>query len=209
MRSREWGTHPLTLAWRAATVVYEDLFPFVGMSLLVWASIVAIIPAFPALVALHEMARLALEGYGVSVQRWWAAMREYFFRAWRVGLLTLGVGAVLVANVLFYGRQGQSPWHYVSVFWLWLSILWGLSTLYLAPLTVLQEEPRAWRLARNALYLTLARPFHTLVAAGIVLFTGVLSLVFPVLLLAWPAYVAVYTTLLARQLILAIQRRAQ
>ncbi len=207
MHGETWGTHPLRLAWRALRLLYDDLFPFVGLSLLTWAGGLSIVLAWPAWIALHEVARLAIEGYAVHSRHWRTALRTYFTRAWAVGGITLIVTAVLVSNVFFYGRQEGTLWQYVTVFWLWLLAFWALTALYVAPMTVLQEETRPWHLVRNAFYLAALRPLHTLVAIIWLTVVQVLSLIIPLLLLVTPAYVAIYTTLLARQLILDIQRQ--
>lgn len=199
-------TNPLRLAWHAARITYEDLFTFVAVSLLTWLSLGLVVPAFPASVALCELARLALEAYAVKTRHWWDAMREYFARAWVVGLLTTVITLVLLANVWFYSRQ-TGFWRYGTIFWLWMLGIWALAVVYVMPLTALQEERRPWRLVRNAFFLAVLRPFHTLVALLWVLTITALSILFPLFLLVLPAYVAVYTTLLARQLILDIQRR--
>jgi len=206
MHGQDWGTHPIRLAWRALKIVYDDLFPFVGMSLLTWASSLTVLFAWPAWVALHESARLAIEGYAVQVRHWRQALREYCVRSWLVGGITMGIGGVLVGNVLFYGRQQGTWWQYATIFWLWLSAFWVFTALYVAPMTVLQEETRAWRLVRNAFYLVTLRPLHTLIVLMWLMVVGIVSVALPLLLLVSPAYTAVYTTLVARQLILDIQR---
>lgn len=201
-------TNPLRLAWHAGKVVYEDLLPFVGMSLLTWLSFLLVVPSFPAMAALCEVARLAIDAYAVSMRHWREALREYFGRGWLVGLITVGITFILVANVLFYSRQ-SGVWRYGTIFWLWMLGIWALTALYVIPITVLQEETRSWRLVRNAFYLATLRPIHSLVALVWIGLVSAFSLVLPIFLLVLPAYIAVYTTLLARQLILDIQRQHQ
>lgn len=201
------GTNPIAIAWLSLKALYEDLFPFVLLSLLTWACAATIVLAFPAVAALHEMARLALEGRAVDRHRWWEEARAQFGRAWKIGGGVVLISLVLVANALFYGRQESTLWRYVAVFWLWLLILWAMSAPYVWALNALQEEPRTWRIVRNAVYLALLRPFHTLMMGVLLLAVTAISVVFPLFLLVLPAYVALYATLLARQLLLDIRRR--
>ncbi len=204
--TRYSGTHPLAIAWLAIKALYEDLFPLVLMSVLTWLSILSIVWAFPAITALYEMARLSLEGRAVSVRQWWEEARSGFGRAWALGVFSLSITLVLIANVLFYGRQGATFWRYVAVLWLWFLLIWSTSVPYIWALNALQDTS-AWRIVRNAVYLTFLRPIHTLLIMVVLLALTAISVVFPLFLLVLPAYWALSTTLLARQLVLDIQRR--
>ncbi len=206
MKTTYETTNPLRLAWYALVILYDDLFVFVGLSLLTWLSLILLIPAFPALAALHEMARLAITKRAISVRQWWEYARTEALRAWKLGAIALLITIVFFANVLFYGRQETSVWRYIAIFWLWLSVMGTMTWLYVWPVMALQEERRLWMLLRNAFYMALLRPFHTLMAALVLAFFTSLSVLLPILLALLPAYWAVYTTLLTREIILAIQK---
>ncbi len=206
--SRRWGTHPVTLFWRSITIVYEELFTLVLLSVLTWVGIFLIVPSFPALAALFEAARKAIDGRHTDAQEWWGEWRRSFLRAWAFGGAMLLLTAVLAGNVWFYARQGTTAWRYVSILWIWLLLVWGLAALHAWPLFVLQEDTRLWMVLRNAIYLAFLRPVQTLVAALLLLLTTGVSLVLPIFLLVLPALWAVYTTLLTRQLVLSIQKGA-
>lgn len=204
--TRYQGTQPLVIAWLALKALYEDLFPYVILSVLTWLSILTVVWSFPAIAALYEMARLSLEGRAVGVRRWWEEARSRLGRAWFLGVFSLFITLVLVANILFYGRQGMTFWRYATILWLWLLLIWGTSLPYIWALNALQDAS-AWHIVRNAVYLTFLRPIHTLLIMGLLLLITGISVVFPLFLLPLPAYWALCTTLLARQLILDIQRR--
>ncbi len=205
--TRYKGTSVLTIAWLAMKALYEDLFPYVLMSLATWGSVATLGLGFPAVAALHEMARRTLEGRAVGLRPWWDEVKHGFKRAWGLGLLCALITAALVANVLFYGRQTTSLWQYVAVLWLVLSMWWALGLGYVWALNALQTDPRPLLVIRNAAYLAALRPLHALSVPVLFVPLTVMSVVLPIFLLVLPAYWALYTTLLTRQLIRDIQRR--
>ncbi len=207
MVHRYEGTNPLVIAWLAAKVVYEELFPLVAISLLTWLSLLLILPGPPALAALHEVLRRAAEGRAIHVGLWREEWRAAFRTSWKLAGLSLFSGGVLFANVLFYGRLGGG-WRYVSVAFIWLLLVWGLTNVYLWAVMAVQDESRVLILFRNALYLVLLYPVHTLVAALLLAVITLLSVLLPILLLLLPAYWAAFTTILVRQFILAVHRRS-
>ncbi len=203
------GTHPLRLAWHAVRTVYEELFPFVALSLLTEVAGLLLLPGPPAWMALHEAARQALDGRAVHVSRWKGDVRTLFPRAWRLAVVWGGLGLILGANVLFYVRVGWRVGPYIALVWGWLLFIWGLAGLYVNPLSVLQEDPSLTLVLRNSVYLVFLRPVHTVIAAFLLLLSTLVSLLLPIFLLILPAFWATYTTLLTRALILDIRRRAQ
>ncbi len=207
MANRYEGTNPLVIAWLAAKVVYEDLFPLVAISVLTWLSTVLILPAPPALAALHEVVRRAADGRAIHVGMWKDEARSVFLTAWKLAGLSWFLGGVLLANVIFYGRLGGG-WRYLSVAFIWLLLVWGLTNVYLWAVMAVQDESRALILFRNAVYIVLLYPLHTLGAALLLLLLTGMSLLLPILLLLLPAYWAAFTTILVRQLILAVHRRS-
>lgn len=208
MRDSYPGTNPLVVVWLAVKGVYEDLFPLVAISLLTWLASLVIVLGPPAWFGVHEMARRVADGRAVSASLWWTVVRENIGRAWKLAALSLLVGVVLASNVLFYARLG-GVWRYITVGFIWLLLVWGLANVYLWPVAVLQDEDRTFILFRNAVYLALLYPVHTVTAALILLVWTVMSVVLPIFLMVFPAFWAVYTTWLARQLILAVYERPE
>ncbi len=200
-------THPLRLGWQALKALYEDLFVFALLSLLTWVSALSVVLFFPGVAALFEMARRALEGRAVSVGAWWEEVKGGGRRAWGVGLVSVFITLVLISNVVFYARLEASLWRYLAVLWLWLLLIWGMSLPYVWAFNVLLTDPRLGLVLRNAIYLVFLRPFHAVVAVLLLSSLAAISVVFPLFLLILPAYVALYATLLARQLVVDLQRR--
>jgi len=205
MEQRTWGTHPISLFWQAIRLVYEELFTLVFLSVLTGVALFAVVPSFPALVALYEMARRVVDGRSVSVSDWWDELKGNFGRAWLFGAAGLFLTLLLVGNVMFYARQTATVWKYVAILWIWLLFVWAMASLYAWPLFVLQEDIRMWVVLRNAIYLTFLRPVHALVAMVLLGIATALSIILPIFFLVLPALWAVYTTLLTRQLVLDIQ----
>ncbi|NPA91073.1 MAG: hypothetical protein GXO55_06455 [Chloroflexi bacterium] len=207
MNEQEISTNPFRVAWRAAQLLYEELFSFVGISLLTWAALITVILGPPAVAALHEMARLAADGRAVGVQRWWEETRKLFRRAWLVGGLLGVLGVIGWVNVRFYTRFSHiGP--YIILIWILLLVLWYLVFLFVWAIMAVQEETRVRFLLRNTLYLVLLFPFHAFFSGIFVAVLTLISLLLPILLLLLPAYVALYTTYLTRQLILSAHERA-
>jgi len=200
-------TNPIRLYWAALRILYEDLFQWVAFSALTWVGLVLVIPFFPAVAALHEMALIAIDGRALRSAVFWKHLRAWFRKALLLGLVVGVVTAVLAANVRFYDQHAWGVLRYATIFWLWTLIVWCMSAVYVYPLLVLQEETQVWLIVRNALFLALGRPVHTLVATVLLLSTTLVTAALPILLLLLPAFWAVYTTLLTQQLVLAIKRR--
>lgn len=200
-------THPLHVAWEALKALYEDLFVFVLLSVLTWLSALSIVLLFPSVVALFEMARQALEGKAISAGQWWQEVRKAARRAWQLGLASILITLVLLANVAFYVRLTTSPWRYVTVAWLWLLLIWAMSLPFVWAFSVLLAEPQLRLVLRNAVYLVFLRPLHAVVATLLMSVATLISVIFPLFLLVLPAYGALYATLLTRQLVLDLQRR--
>ncbi len=200
------GTSVPVIGWFAIKALYEDLFAYVLIALATWASVLSVVLSFPAIAALHEMARRTLDGRAIGVGTWWTEMKQGFRRAWGLGLLCTFITLILMANVIFYGRQTGSLWQYVAALWLVLSLWWGLSACYVWALHALQEDSRPVIVVRNAIFLTALRPLHALSIPVLFVPLTALSVALPLFLLVLPAYWALYTTLLARQLVRDIQR---
>jgi uncharacterized membrane protein YesL len=108
--------------------------------------------------------------------------QRYGRAALTLWLVSVGVSAILVGNILFYahslGSGGPVP-HGVAVplLMLWLSAfaLWVSAHLYVFPLLLEQELKRARLVYRNALLMVVARPWTTLVVVPIWLALLVIS----------------------------------
>lgn len=207
MEERFLGTNPGHLFWQAIRVVYEDLFILVFLSTLTWLGLMLVVPFFPAFAALHEVAVVALEGRSIRTGLFWQYLRARFGKALLLGLIMTVLTAVLMVNVRFYSQHPWQVLRYLAVFWLWVLLIWAMAAMYIFPLLALQEDTRLVILVRNALFLTLGRPLQTLGGFILLLVAVVVTTVLPIFLLVLPALWAVYTTLLAQQLVLSIQHQ--
>lgn len=150
------------------------------------AVLVGVLPN-PACLGLQTLARELAHGRGAQFGEQWEAFRDH----WRVGLRAWSAGAavtiVLALNVVFWGAQAMnraSSLHAVAaplfVVWALLLLFWLGLHLYVAPLLLVQEEPRVLLAYRNAAVIVLSRPVSSwaviLVWLGVLVFTSTTAL---------------------------------
>lgn len=150
------------------------------------AVLVGVLPN-PACLGLQTIARELAFGRGAE----FGEQREAFRVYWRVGLRAWLIGAavtaVLAANVVFYAAQVTNPasrLHAVAaplfLVWALLLLFWLGTHLYVAPLLLAQEEPRALLAYRNAAVLMVSRPVASWTAIvvwlGVLVFTSATAL---------------------------------
>ena len=141
----------------------------------------------PACMGLQTLARELAHGRAAEFGEQWQALRTY----WRVGLRTWLIAAattiILALNVAFYATQAANPasrLHAVAMplflVWALLLLLWLGIHLYVAPLLLAQDEPRALLAYRNAVVIMLSRPVASwivvLIWLGVLVFTSATAL---------------------------------
>ena len=165
---------PIVLALIAVAFVVHSL-SVVPLGI---AVLVGVLPN-PACLGLQTIARELARGHGAEFGEQWQAFRAY----WRVGLRAWLIGAavtaVLALNVVFWAAQAMnraSGLHAIAapsfVVWALALLFWLGIHLYVAPLLLAQEEPRALLAYRNAAVMMLSRPVSSW--AVIVIWLGVL-----------------------------------
>jgi hypothetical protein len=161
----------LTSAWINSLA----LFPL-GVALLV-----GILPnpaAAGLQVATHDLAT----GDIVYLKDQWRGLREHSGLAFRTWLVSLAISAIILVNIVFYGRAAVgagAPLHDIArpaqAVWLLLLFLWVALHVYVYPLIVRQEVRKVQTIYRNAFVIMAARPIFTLGAALswlVVIFVG-------------------------------------
>jgi hypothetical protein len=172
-----FGANVLAMLFSLPIVLALIVAAFVVHSLAVIplgvAVFVGVLPN-PACLGLQTIARELASGHGAEFGEQWEAFRAH----WRVGsrawLIGAAVTAVLALNVVFWATQVTNPasrLHSVAapLFLVWglLLLFWLGAQLYVAPLLLAQEEPRALLAYRNAAVLMLSRPVASWTAIAV------------------------------------------
>jgi uncharacterized membrane protein YesL len=112
-------------------------------------------------------------------------MREYATLSWKVyGLWMIGLVLILF-NLLFYNRTGNTIGSFISVLFLYVGLVWLGLLIYIGPLMVLQTDKRLRTIARNAALMTFGRPVFTavtLILMGIIVVISYLLPIFPIII---------------------------
>jgi uncharacterized membrane protein YesL len=186
---------PLRLAFtRAVQGWYYGLIPFAIMNFLWLVSVLTIIGGPPATAAMLAMARDALVGQGGEPRNFLPYMRQYFRRAWGLGLVSLLGTIVLVTDIAFYTDLMSGNPVLVNtgiLFLVYVLIVWVEFLLLAWPLMVNQPDMPLRDVMRNAAILTLRVPAANFVMALLVVTLYVLSaFVAIVFALAFSAFVS-------------------
>ena len=173
---------PIVLALVAVAFVVHSL-SVVPLGI---AVLVGVLPN-PACLGLQTIARELACGHGAAFGEQWDAFRAH----WRVGLRAWLIGAagtaVLSLNVVFWAAQATNPGSRLHAVAAPLFLVWGLGLLfwlgthlYVAPLLLAQEEPRALLAYRNAVVMMLSRPIAgwavIVIWLGVLVFTSATAL---------------------------------
>jgi uncharacterized membrane protein YesL len=204
------------IAGKAIVSCYNDLFVFISMSLLwwvtggffaagavlvalvlfagggpVWIAPVVAIPAGPAVIALASVTRQTVRGRAADRRDYFEALRTN----WKAGLALNALGMVVLAllllNLIFYSFQASSTLRLLSALWGVLVLFWSAILLYVYPFYLALEKPNLGHSLRMAALAAFANPLFSVLLLVLALILTGLSVVLPVLLLvAWPALMA-------------------
>lgn len=175
---------------RALRALYDDLFAFVWLSLLWWLSVVLILPAGPATLALHRVANMAANYKRVDTSDFLRTLRENIGPGWLLFGGNLLALAGVAGNIFFYlNRPG---WYVVAgVTWAWVFLILLMMGQFLFPLFWQQDDRRLLLIVRNALILAFRRPLYSLLLLLLQAILLVISIVVPIfLVLTAPAMIA-------------------
>jgi uncharacterized membrane protein YesL len=121
-----------------------------------------IVPALAATLALagpgtaavyHVTNRLA-NGELLEIRYFWTGFRYFFWRAWGLAALDLGLAALLLLNVAFYWSLEGVGVKLLSLVFAYLLLIWFAVQGYLFSLLV-EMDQGVIRVLRNALFLTI------------------------------------------------------
>lgn len=176
---------------RIFKALYDDLFLCVVVSLLWWGGVLLVVTAGPATLGLHAVANRAANYRRTSLDFFWSEARAYPWRAWGLLGAILVVGALIAANITFYGSSPAGWARVVTVIWLWVALFYLLISQYLFPLFCQQSDRSIRTTLRNGAVLALRSPVYSLVALlfTLLLLATCLALFLPALLLM-PALLA-------------------
>jgi uncharacterized membrane protein YesL len=179
-RVRGRAPGPVRLAFtRAAQDWYYGLIPFSVMNLVWLALVLTVVGGPPATAAMLGVARDAAIGYGPEPSTFFIYLKQYFWRAWGLGIVTLVGTIILVTDIRFYADalKGNPLLVNTGVYFLLYVLFVWLEVLLIAwPLLVNQPQMSIRDVVRNAAILTLRTPGASLGLALAVLFLSVLSL---------------------------------
>ena len=175
---------------RALRALYDDLFAYVWLSLLWWLSVLLVLPAGPATLALQRVANRSANYKRVDTGDFFPTMRQHIGPSWLLfgGNLLALVGVIV--NIFFYlNRPGWSL--IAAVVWAWVLIILLLMGQFLFPLFWQQDDRRPLLVVRNALILSFRRPLFSLLLLLLQAILLTISVIVPIfLVLTTPAMIA-------------------
>ena len=175
---------------RALRALYDDLFAYVWLSLLWWLSVLLVLPAGPATLALQRVANRSANYKRVDTGDFFPTMRQHIGPSWLLfgGNLLALVGVIV--NIFFYlNRPGWSL--IAAVVWASGLIILLLMGQFLFPLFWQQDDRRPLLVVRNALILSFRRPLFSLLLLLLQAILLTISVIVPIfLVLTTPAMIA-------------------
>ena len=159
---------------------------FVGnLGALLVILLIGVLTIGPSTAGLYVIADRVVEGRTSSWRHFFQGMREYATLSWKVyGLWMLGLVLILF-NLLFYNRTGNTIGSFLSVLFLYAGLIWLGLLIYIGPLMVLQADKRLRTIARNAALMTFGRPVFTaatLILMGIIVVVSYVVLLLPIII---------------------------
>ena len=108
----------------------------------------------------------------------WEGTKKYFWTSWWWLIMNVVVIAVLVGNILFYGRFAASWSFIVQLLLVFLLLFWLIVQFYTIPYLMEQTEKSLKTALRNAVVTFFSSPGFTIVVVLVFLLLLVLSVVF-------------------------------
>lgn len=148
------------------------------------------LPGPPAWMALHVVANRVANQYAIRWDQFFGAFKANLRVLWLYTLVATLVSGLLVYNIFFYPNAfPDAQWAmWVAGAWLAAGVFWMAIQLFVIPFFVEQENKR-WRTAlRNAILISGANPFMTLIllALTVVLLVASALLAPPLLVVFGP-----------------------
>jgi uncharacterized membrane protein YesL len=145
--------------------------------------LLAILPMAPATLALSALAYQVSEGIVISWRGYLSTIRRYARLAWQaLGLWHLGL-IVIVVDIWFYSGMGNLFGATLTIFWLYMLVLWSALLIYIGPVLVIEEGIGLRQLATRVASMTFGRPLFSFTLLILMALILALSIVLPLLLL--------------------------
>ncbi|MBC8075083.1 MAG: hypothetical protein H7Y32_03325 [Chloroflexales bacterium] len=144
-------------------------------------AMVASVPLGLASVGLASVCYRITEGLASSWRDFFAGLRRHARMGMAVAAIWMAALIVIVVDIYFYSQMSNTIGAVMTIFWIYLLVIWFAVLIYLFPLLILQDRPRLRTLGRNVLVLTLGRPIFTLLTLVLMTVIIVLSVFIPLL----------------------------
>jgi uncharacterized membrane protein YesL len=189
--------------WKSVKDLFDELFAL-GLANILWLIInapvfivalvfasnlialllillIGVVTIGPATAGLYTIAERVADGRTSSWRHFFQGMREYAKLSWKVyGLWMFGLVLILF-NLLFYNRTGNTIGSLISVLFIYAGLVWLGLLIYIGPLMLLQTDKRVRTIARNAALMTFGRPVFTAVTLILMLIVVVVSYILRIL----------------------------
>jgi uncharacterized membrane protein YesL len=143
---------------------------------------ISLLLAGPATAGVYAFTNRLAHGELAEVRRFWIGFRRFLWRGWLLGLVDVGVGALLAINIWFYWSQGSIGLRLLAVIFIYLLVLWFVIQSYLYALLVEMDQGIVL-VGRNALFMAIDKLGLTLGLAIVNLLIVLLSIPLGALLL--------------------------
>jgi uncharacterized membrane protein YesL len=155
------------------------LFATLQLPLLFMVVFAPFIPS-PALVGVYGLARELAKGEGVSWHLYLDVTRQYWKKSLVLYLISLVGTALIISSMLFYLSVDNQILQFLGYAWLYAILIWLMMQMYVLPLLLEQERGSIFRIYRNALIISVAKPLVTLgvfIVSVILLIAGAFTVI--------------------------------
>ncbi len=204
----------LRIIGKAAVAFYEELFFYAILGLGHAVSWVLILPGPFVLAGVYTIGQRAVRGFGVTWAIIWDGIKQFGPRSLLLFfIIVLGYG-VIGSNLWFYNSPGVpafaaslAPW--TTPLFIALGVLWTGITFYAQSFLMELEDPRMLLVLRNSLFLTIIRPFQTLLFIVVTVVALVISVAVPLLIIVSPGFISVLSLTAVRTLVTDLTEKAE
>ncbi len=165
-----------TIMGRVLKATWDELFLVGTVSLLWWLGQLLVLTAAPATMGVQHIGHRVANYRRVGIDFFWEGAKSNIGKGWLLYLASLLAPFALVVNVYFWGNA-QGWVTLLSVFWLWVSVIWLMLGQYLFPLLWQQDEPSLKLAFRNAALLAVRYPLYSFLMVAFQLLLMGLSIV--------------------------------
>jgi uncharacterized membrane protein YesL len=181
----------LAMAWTALGITGQANLPLQDATNPFWLMPLLAIPAGPATAGLAYLARPVARDLHADRSMFFEGFRTYWKQALALSAIAMVVLALLLLNLFFYVSRESPFFQAFSLFWALLTVFWLSVGLYLYPVLVGLKEPGVVATLKTSVAVAFANPVFSLLLVVIAVLLSVVSVFVAILLLlAWPAVIA-------------------